>query len=317
VREIIEAPDRLPRKPKVSILCPAYDQVDLIGRCVESLVAQVTSFDYEIVIRDDASTDGTREVLRDLQRQYPNKIRLILESTNHWPISPLNVLLPAVKGRYIALCEGDDFWTSSDKLQSCVDALDNDTEIKLVGHLAAFRELASREVLNVAGTPGRYGRGQLADCHANSFVIRTGVVSKRWFEIPPITHGDLKIRVIVAEAGEALVLDKVLSEYTIHSQGSWQSLDVLDKAQAKLRTYQVLQASTKNCRGALSSAAANHGRVYVYRVFRNGHWKEAVVLWFKWLRVVRSASSLLTLFVPPGTAGAASVFQRLSRGRST
>lgn len=317
MREVVEALDRLPRKPKVSVLCPTYNQVNLIRRCVASLVSQVTSFEYEIVIRDDGSTDGTQQVLRDWQRQYPDKIRLILESENFWPLSPLDALFRSAMGEYFALCEGDDLWTSTNKLQTCVDVLDSDPGVILVGHLVTIRDLESQELVGTSGAAGRFIRGEPAHCHASSFVSRARMISERWSEIGPVVHGDMKLKMIAAEAGESLVIDQLLSEYTVHSRGSWQSRDVQEKARKKLQTYQVLIPNAKFSRHALKAAAANHGRAYVNRVYRSGHRIEAVFLWLKWIRVASSAKGFVTLFAPPGIARVSRKLRQLIVVQST
>jgi glycosyltransferase involved in cell wall biosynthesis len=283
---------------------------------VNSLLSQETFFDYEIVIRDDGSTDGTQEIVRDLHRQHPDRIRLILESKNTYPrVKPLDELLASAGGELFAVCDGDDMWTSTHKLQTCVDVLDSYPGVILVGHLVTIRDLESQELVGTSGAAGRFIRGELAHCHTSSFVGRARMISERWSEIGPVVHGDMKLKMIAAEAGESLVIDQLLSEYTVHSRGSWQSRDVQEKAQKKLQTYQVLIPNAKFSRHALKAAAANHGRAYVNRVYQSGHRIEAVFLWLKWIRLASSAKGLVTLFAPPGTARTASVLKRLYRGR--
>lgn len=138
----VSASEEVVECPKVSVLCPTYQHVSSIERCVRSLVSQVTSFPYEVIVRDDASTDGTQEILLLLEQEFPEKVRLILERSNSFDEeSPLVPLFAAAKGEYFALCEGDDYWTSNHKLQLCVYVLEAKPEVVLVGHLSTIGPL--------------------------------------------------------------------------------------------------------------------------------------------------------------------------------
>ena len=123
--------------PVVSILVLTFNQASFIQQCIESLLNQKTDFNFEIVIGEDDSTDGTREICKKLLSQYPEKIKLLL----HWEINKIKNSLgnPTGKfnlmysiqqcsGKYIAFCEGDDYWTDKFKLQKQVDFLETNAE---------------------------------------------------------------------------------------------------------------------------------------------------------------------------------------------
>lgn len=114
-------------KIKVSILCITYNQVEYIEDAIESFLSQKTTFEYEILIHDDASTDGTSDIVRRYQDMYPDRIRAVLQKENQYskgiPISS-TFLWPMVRGKYIAVCEGDDFWTDENKLQKQFDYME-------------------------------------------------------------------------------------------------------------------------------------------------------------------------------------------------
>lgn len=129
----------------VSILCPTYEHVDFIEDALKGFLGQETDFPFEILVRDDASTDGTADIVRDYAERYPHIIRAVLETENRWPwVKPQCVLRPMVRGEFIAPCEGDDYWISPTKLQRQVDML----------------------VLNAAA----------AAVHADALVVRDGIV---------------------------------------------------------------------------------------------------------------------------------------------
>lgn len=115
-------------KPLVTVICITYNHLQFIRACLESLVNQNCNFPFEIIIYDDASTDGTREIIMEFHEKYPDFIRPVLREENQWSKNPgvIDILYnnPQAKGDYIAICEGDDFWIGQDKLQKQVAILE-------------------------------------------------------------------------------------------------------------------------------------------------------------------------------------------------
>ncbi len=111
----------------VSVLCLAYNHVNYIEKTIESIISQKTNFKFEIVIHDDASTDGTTEIIREYEKKYPDLIKLIYQTENQYskavPIT-YTYLYPNARGKYVAFCECDDFWIDDNKLQKQVDFLE-------------------------------------------------------------------------------------------------------------------------------------------------------------------------------------------------
>ena len=109
-------------QPVVSIWCITYNHVDFIRDAVEGFLMQETTFPVEILIHDDASTDGTSEIVRDYQRRYPQLIRAKIQGENQWSQGKTGQLefMASAAGEFIAWCEGDDFWTSAQKLETQV-----------------------------------------------------------------------------------------------------------------------------------------------------------------------------------------------------
>ncbi|MCD7838328.1 MAG: glycosyltransferase family 2 protein, partial [Clostridiales bacterium] len=113
-------------KIKVSILTTAYNHESFIGQALESLVTQKTTFRFEVIVHDDASTDGTAKVIRSYAERYPEIVQPIFQPENQYSqgISPYDHMTPLSRGEYIAICEGDDFWCDEHKLQKQVDYMD-------------------------------------------------------------------------------------------------------------------------------------------------------------------------------------------------
>lgn len=114
-------------KPLVSISCITYNHALYIRECLEGFLMQKTNFPFEILIHDDASTDGTADIIREYQAEYPDLIKPILREKNLYSqgircINRFNI--ERAHGKYIALCEGDDFWTDPNKLQIQFDFME-------------------------------------------------------------------------------------------------------------------------------------------------------------------------------------------------
>ncbi len=117
--------------PLASICCITYNHVSYIQEAIDSFLMQETKFPFEILVHDDASTDGTMEIILDYAKKYPDIIKPIIQTENQYAkcglINP-RFVFPKAKGKYIALCEGDDYWTDNKKLQKQVTFLEQNPE---------------------------------------------------------------------------------------------------------------------------------------------------------------------------------------------
>ena len=138
-------------KPTVSIWCIAYNHEKYIRDTIEGFLIQKTNFDFEIVIHDDASTDGTIDVLREYEKQYPELIRVIYETENQYskfnnpPEFIFSVMRRELKGKYIAWCEGDDYWTDANKLQMQIDYMESHPDCMMTAHNATMLNCRTSE----------------------------------------------------------------------------------------------------------------------------------------------------------------------------
>lgn len=111
---------------KVSVIVLSYNHEKYVRQTIESIVSQKTDFRYELIIHDDASTDGTADIIREYAEKYPDIIKAILQPENIYSKGeyPTDYMLPLVRGKYIACCESDDYWCDDTKLQRQADILD-------------------------------------------------------------------------------------------------------------------------------------------------------------------------------------------------
>lgn len=114
--------------PLVSIVCTTFNHQDFIGQTLEGFLIQETKFPFEIIVHDDASTDNTANIVKEFAAKYPLIIKTILQKENQYSKKEVNIwsdfTFPETKGKYIALCEGDDYWIDPLKLQKQVDFLE-------------------------------------------------------------------------------------------------------------------------------------------------------------------------------------------------
>lgn len=132
--EMTNAAPRTP--PLLSIVCPAYNQEAFIAQTLDSFLVQETTFNFEILINDDASTDGTPRIIAEYAQRYPHIIRPFYEQVNQFQHGRACVpgLFAKARGHYIAYCEADDYWTDPHKLQIQVDFLEANRDYVMTYH---------------------------------------------------------------------------------------------------------------------------------------------------------------------------------------
>lgn len=124
-------------KPMVSIWMITYNHEKFISQAIESVLMQITNFDFEIIIGEDCSPDNTRAIIKDYERSHPDLIKPIYHEKNVGASrNAYEFTLPLCKGKYIACLEGDDYWTSPNKLQKQVDFLEANSDYSASGHQA-------------------------------------------------------------------------------------------------------------------------------------------------------------------------------------
>lgn len=245
--------------PRVNICCIAYNHEKFIAQCIEGFLMQETVFPVEIIIHDDASTDRTAEIIRAYQARHPRLIRSILQKENQKSKGKLVIPIPfeACQAKYVALCEGDDYWTDSKKLARQAAFLEAHLDCASCFHNAiAFADDKnnSRPDLSLhkkgnrlmcrPGTKPRYAQNEFFKGFVPptcSVMFRREAIGKLppWFGKLPV--GDLPLHVLCAEHGLAGYLPEVMAAYRLHSGGSWSSKSFLDKIPKEIRMFEELE----------------------------------------------------------------------------
>lgn len=220
----------------VSILCATYNHEKYIRQTIESFLAQRTYFNFEILVHDDASTDGTADVIRQLASEYPDKIFPIFQAENQYSkgVVVLDVLLKNAKGKYVAICEGDDYWTDPYKLQMQVEWLENHPDYSSCVHNTKVIncENESEYLYNRKDSEDRdftledvllHGVGQTF--HTSSMLVRMRYFSHKpaFYYISMTQHiGDFPMAIWFAINGKIRFINKTMSVYRQFSApSSW------------------------------------------------------------------------------------------------
>jgi glycosyltransferase involved in cell wall biosynthesis len=120
------------KRPEVSVIMVTYNHERYLAEAIEGVIRQKTSFPVELLIGEDCSTDGTREIALSYQKRFPEMIRVITSEHNVGARKNFDRLIAAARGQYIAFCEGDDFWHRPDKLQRQIAVLQGDPSVIMV-----------------------------------------------------------------------------------------------------------------------------------------------------------------------------------------
>lgn len=122
----------------VSIICNVYNHEKYIREALDSFLMQKTNFAYEVLVHDDASTDHSADIIREYEKKYPNIIKPIYQTINQHTKCRITLTyqIPRVRGKYIAFCEGDDYWLKPYKLQKQFDEMESHPEIDMCAHAA-------------------------------------------------------------------------------------------------------------------------------------------------------------------------------------
>jgi len=236
---------------KVSVSMITYNHEKFIAKALDSILMQRTNFDYEIVVGEDCSTDNTRNILLGYQERFPDKLRLFLNEQNIGMHRNNEQTLESCKGEYVAILEGDDYWTSPDKLQKQVDFLDKHPECVICFHnVMEFYEDGSRE-------PHPFHENlkkevfTVEDLLAGNFIptlssmFRNGITKvPELFSLLPM--GDWPFHIFTALHGKIGYINEVMAVHVHHREGVWftmaQTQNWVESHKASIIVYDYLYA---------------------------------------------------------------------------
>ncbi len=223
-------------KPLVSVIVITYNHEEYISECIRGILAQKVNFQIEIIIGDDCSTDETRTYIKKeiKKNQDPfKKINLLFHKKNlsspHNIAGKLNWMAcyHASQGKYIALCDGDDFWTDPEKLYKQVGFLEKNPQFNICHHEVDVFYEDIQELKPDSITKKMRQHTHLQDLVSGNFIHTPSAVLKKEIEILPqwfeqTYHGDYTIYVLNALKGDIWGLREKMAVYRVHAQGAMQ-----------------------------------------------------------------------------------------------
>jgi len=216
----------------VSICCTTYNHEKFIAQTVESFLMQQTNFEFEIVISDDCSTDGTLKVLKTFEQKNPGKIKVLSAKKNMGAHPNMIKTADACKGKYIALCDGDDFWTDAGKLQKQVDFLEQNPDYVICCHYTRVID-SNNNTLHVSSNPvplvhtyydllvGKQVETKTATVVYHNIAAVNQIFQKPWYVKCYAGDKLLKLFATFNTGRKIYVLPEVMSCYRNHTGGVW------------------------------------------------------------------------------------------------
>jgi glycosyltransferase involved in cell wall biosynthesis len=215
----------------VSISCATYNHEKYISKAVDGFLKQETDFPFEIIIGEDKSTDETLKILKKYQEKYPNIVKLIQWPENVGAKKNWATILQTCTGKYIANCEGDDYWTDPNKLQLQVDAMEQLPSCNISFHPAQqfnedtnmFQDISVHSDSNKLFSCSEIILGDGNFCPSSSLVFKKQLLDNfpDWFHTAPV--GDYFLQILGSLEGGALYIHKNMSVYRHMHQNSWSS----------------------------------------------------------------------------------------------
>lgn len=244
--------------PAVSVIVQTYKHERFIAETLESIVSQQTSFDFEVLVGEDGSPDGTRNICVAIAKKYPHKIRLILHdrtkafSISGRPTGRFNIMtnFQLARGRYTAICEGDDYWQDPLKLQKQFELLEREPSVALSYHDCCTVDengnLISESLLGDAGKD----LTQIELIRGSRIPTLTAMYRTRDLDdLPPVflevLNGDTFIFAHLGMKGVAKFQGEILpAAYRVHSGGIWSAASAFTKSNDLIKTFQALSSVT-------------------------------------------------------------------------
>lgn len=243
----------------LTALVVTYNHEPYIAEALDSVLAQETAFDFEVLVSEDCSSDRTRAIVEEYAEAHPGRLRVLASERNLNDNSVVRRGIEEARGRYVALLDGDDLWSSTEKLRRQVDVLEGDPGCSCCFHnvRVVYEETGDSglfyepEPTHWVSRPKPEPVSLLGDIAAGNFIQTCSVVLRResvrsipsWYE--GLAVGDWPLYVLSAQSGHLRYIDDVLATYRVHPGGVWTRLsrfERIEDVEAFVGVYDVLDA---------------------------------------------------------------------------
>ena len=275
----------------VSVCVTTYNHAEYIGQALDSILSQRTSFEVEVVVGDDCSSDSTAEVVRHYAERYPDRVRLLTTQHNMGMRANYRRTIEAARGEYIAICDGDDFWTDEEKLQRQVEVLESNAEVGLCySRSKRFHEGQGDEWVYPRGAMYCDFEHLLFDNTVDNVtaVARRDLVLQYYREVRPEEHpewltDDQPMWLWVAARSRVVALERVTAAHRLLAESQSQSQDYLRRIAFCDSLVDISVWMDRNVGTGRNTKALQRKRMNValWVLSRNGSTKEYVRRWWQ------------------------------------
>lgn len=226
-------------KPLVSVIVPTYNQEQYIVSTLQSINNQLTDFYFEVLVGDDCSTDNTGELCKKFSMNNPHaEMIYIRNEKNIGLMGNWKALLSLAKGKYLAVCEGDDYWTSTEKLQKQVKILENDLTLAVCFHQTRYFKSATNEIIKLSPVEMQK-RTTILDLAIYNYIDNVSVVCRNmsvngkfpeWVFADHLPVPDYLWHMYNAQFGDIYFINEVMADYRVRGDSIWSSVSYYSQA---------------------------------------------------------------------------------------
>ena len=249
--------------PLLSICSITYNHAPYIRQCLDGFLMQNTNFKYEIIIHDDASTDGTAEIIKEYTEKYPDLITPIFQSENQYSKGLrgfyAKFVFPKAKGKYIAMCEGDDYWTDPLKLQKQVDFLESHPDYVMCSHKYQIYNQSEKEfdeILPTIDSVFTYDINYYISYEKWVTQPLTSVFLKKALDLELYKRNkcnkDAALFYFILKNGKGVLLNQTMGVYRHQENGIWSAANRQNRIYADILTLNGIYYSDKSLLAAIN-----------------------------------------------------------------
>jgi glycosyltransferase involved in cell wall biosynthesis len=269
----------------VSVWITTYNHEKYIAQAIESVLAQITDFSFEIILAEDYSTDHTRAIVKSYHLKYPDKIKLYLSEQNTGCNPIFYATYHLCTGKYVAWLDGDDYWTDQYKLQKQIDILEKKPEVMFCFHKVTFFDEIDNNV-RVSINPNIYSDNtwdihhfihDINPINTPSFVCRNlNTPLPSWFY--KLSIADSGYYFLLLQFGKGYYLEDNMAVYRIHNKGTWSGSTLYEKnLQLALFNERMYQLVPDIYKAKISSNICFHNLILFEFKIVNGEFKESLI----------------------------------------